>query len=221
VNSEDDSKIILKFGIISILIFIIILLFIFFNNSITNIAYVNQDYLDDEWFENLEFRTIDTRLFGLEKWITIRYDINSNYTTYLTITTVKTLVLLDENELSDKIEDIIESMLDKGIIIDKNSKINGERFLESGHKSIYKIFDGVNNKKKPNEKVKIIAEIWNCGIESKTIITLGYSQITDNYHNNSNINYEYWQKIVGDQVGTFGEDNYIRNDGLIYNIVCH
>lgn len=221
MNIEDDSKIILKFGIFSILIFIIILLFIFFNNCDTNIAYINPNYFYDEWFENLEYRTIDNRLFGLENWISIRYEINSNYTTYLTITTIKTLVLLDENELSNNIEDIIDSMLDNGIILDKNSKIKGERFLRNGHKSIYYIFDGLNNKIKPNEKVKIIVEIWNCGIECKTIISLGYSQITDNYHNNSNSNSVYWKKIVGDKVGTFGEDEYIRDDGLIYNIICH
>lgn len=221
MNGKGDSKILFKFGIISILIFVIILFFIFFNSGEMNIAYIHHDYLDDEWFENLDYRDIDTKLFGLEKWISIRYDVNSNYNTFLTITTIKTLVLLDENELSNKIEDIIYSVFEKGITLDKNSKISGERFLKNGHKSIYSIFNGINNINKSSENVKIIAEVWNCGIKGKAIICLGYSQITDNIHNNPAIHTVYWEKLIGDPSGTFGKDVYVREDGLIYNAVCH
>lgn len=221
MNIEDDSKILLKFGIISILIFLIIISLLILNNNQINTAYIHQEYLDNEWFENLEYRNIETQFFGLEKWISIRYELKSNYTNYLILTTIKTIVLFDEKELSNRIEDIIDSMLDKGTLLDENSKISGERFLKNGHKSIYNIFEGVNTLERPNEKVRIIAEIWNCGFECKTIICLGYSQITDALHNNMSINSENWEKIVGDKKGTFGDGYYIRDDGLIYNVICH
>jgi len=50
---------------------------------------------------------------------------------------------------------------------------------------------------------------------------LGYSQTTDNNHNNSNINTIFWEKIIGDLSGTFGEEQFMREDALIYNIICH
>ena len=221
MNGNGDSKIKFKFGIILIIIVIIILFFIFFTNAELNVAFIHHDFLNGEWFENLDYRNIESRLYGFEKWASIRYEIDSNYTNFLTVTTIKTLVLLDENELSDKIEDIIDSMLESGIILDRNSKISGERFLKNGHKSIYNIFDGIDNLKKPNEKVKIIAEVWNCGIKGNSIICLGFSQITDNNHNNSNINKIYWEKIVGDLSDSFGKENYGKDNALIYNVVCH
>jgi len=221
VNIEDDSKILLKFGIISILIFLIIISLLILNNNQINTAYIHQEYLDNEWFENLEYRNVETQFLGLEKWISIRYELKSNYTNYLIVTTIKTIVLFDEKELSNRIEDIIYSLLDKGTIIDENSKISGERFLKNGHKSIYNTYEGVNTLEKQNEKVRIIAEIWNCGFDCKTIICLGYSQITDALHNNMSISYENWEKIVGDNKGTFGDSNYFRDDGLIYNTICH
>ena len=131
------------------------------------------------------------------------------------------MFLLDEKELSNKIEGIIDSILERGIIIDRNSKISGERFLNNGHRSLYNIFNGIDNFKKPNEKVKVIVEVWNCGFKGDSIICLGYSQTTDNNHNNSNINTIFWEKIIGDLSGTFGEEQFMREDALIYNIICH
>jgi hypothetical protein len=191
------------------------------NDNELNVAFIHHDILNDEWYENLDYREINTQSFGLEKWMLIRYETNGNYPNYLTITTIKTLFLLNENELLNKIDDIIESIFDNGIKLDKDTRISGERFLKNGHKSIYSIFDGIDNSKIYIERVKVIVEVWNCGVMGKTIICLGYSQITDNLHNNSDINIIYWEKIVGDLSGTFGKENYIRDDGLIYNIICH
>ena len=221
MNGEDGSNIKLKYGIISIIIVIIIFFGLFFINNELGVSFIHHDILNDEWYENLDYREIDSQLLGLEKWTSLRYEINGNYPSYLTITTIKTLILLDENELHDKIEEVIDSILERGIIIDKSTKISGERFLNNGHKSIYSIFDGIDNSKKPIEKVKVIAEVWNCGIEGNSIICLGYSQITDNIHNNSIINTIYWEKIVGDLSGSLGKEIFLREDALIYNIICH
>lgn len=219
MNIKGDSKV--KYIIISIVIFLFIFFLIYFCNNDFDVAFINQDILNDEWFENLEYRNITSEMFGLEKWASIRYEIESNYTSFLTINTIKTLNLLDENELYDKSEDIVNSMLHDSIKLYKNSKISGERYLKNGHKTIYCVFDGIDNYKQPNENVKIIVEIWSCGIKGKSIVCLGFSQVSDNLHNNSNINTIYWEKIVGDLKGTFGNENYIRNDALIYNVICH
>ena len=221
MNGEDGSNIKLKYGIISIIIVIIIFFGLFFINNELSVSFIHHDILNDEWYENLDYRDINSQLLGLEKWSSIRYEINGNYPSYLTITTINTLILLDENELHDKIEEVIDSILERGIIIDKSTKISGERFLNNGHKSIYSIFDGIDNSKKPIEKVKVISEVWNCGIEGNSIICLGYSQITDNIHNNSIINTIYWEKIVGDLSGSLGKEIFLREDALIYNIICH
>ena len=117
MDGRDNSKIKFKYGIISILIFTIILFLIFFSNNELNVAFIHHDFLSDEWFENLDYRTTISKLFGLEKWASIRYEIDSNYTNFLTITTFKTLILLDENELSNKIEEITDSILERRIIL--------------------------------------------------------------------------------------------------------
>lgn len=221
VNVADDSNVKLKYGIIAIILVIIFLCILFFFNNGLNVAFINDEFLNDEWHENLDYRVINSQLFGLENWISLRYEIDNIYTSYLTITTINSLILLDENELHNKIEEIIDSILENGIEIDRNSKISGERFLKNGHNSLYSIFDGVDNTKNFSEKIKVIVEVWNCGIEGKSIICLGYSQLSDYYHNDLDINTVYWEKIVGDLIGTFGIENFIREDALIYNVICH
>ena len=219
MNRKGDSK--LKYIVYIIIILLSIFFIIYFSFNDFDSAYIHNEILNDEWFENLDYRSINSEMFELEKWASVSYEIDSNYTSFLTINTIKTLNLIDENELYDNSEDIINSILSDGIILDKNSKISGERYLKNGHKTIYCIFDGIDNLKKPVENVKVILEIWNCGIKGKSIVCLGFCQISDNFYNTSEINTFYWEKIVGDLNGTFGKENYIRSDGLIYNVICH
>jgi hypothetical protein len=221
VKGVGDSKLKFKYIIIAIIIVLLILYILFFLNNDLNVAFINDEFLDNEWYENLEYREINSKLFGLENWVSLRYETDKIYKCYLTITTIKSLFLLDENELHYKINEEIESIFENGVEIDKNSKISGERFLKNGHKSLFSIYDGFDNTKNSSEKIKVIIEVWNCGIEGKSIICMGYSQLSDNYHKNSDINTIYWEKIVGDMKGTFGIDNFIRNDALIYNVICH
>lgn len=221
MESKNYSNQKIKFGIISVIIVIILLFFLFFGNDELNIAFVDNKYLNDDWFENLNYREINSQLFGLEKWANIRYETVDDYSNYLTITTIYTLFLLDENEMFDKIEEIIDTIFESGIIIDKSSKVVGERFLRNGHKSLYSTFDGIDKSKIPSEQIKVIIEVWNCGIKRNTIICFGYSQISDNNHNNQNINIFYWEKMVGNLSGNFENQDSLGENALIYNIVCH
>jgi hypothetical protein len=129
--------------------------------------------------------------------------------------------MMDEKEIFDKTEDIIQNTFDDGFNIDNNTKITGKRILKNGHKTMYIIYNGTNISKNPNENIKIIGEVWNCGKSSTSIICLGYAQITDNKNNNANIYINYWQKIIGDEQGTFGLKDFQKEDGLIFNVICH
>jgi len=117
-------------------------------------------------------------------------------------------------------EQTINSASQQGIIIDKESKITGERTLNNSHKTIYVIYDGNDTSGDINESIKIIGETWNCGISGSSIICIGYAQITNYSNNNSNVNLFFWKEIIGDRQGTFGLD-FVKNNGLLFNVKCH
>jgi hypothetical protein len=86
---------------------------------------------------------------------------------------------------------------------------------------MYTIYEGNDTSKDPYEKIKIIGESWSCGTSGTSIIIIGVAQISDNLNNNTEINTTHWAKIVKDEEGTFGLEEFIGEDGLIYNIICH
>lgn len=207
---EGDSKETRIYVIIAFLIILVVIFAVVFSGNQLKQAYIPHDFLDDGWCEDLVERDSGSQFLGLGKWGSLTYNIDCNYTTYLTITTIKTLVMMSEKELRDKTGETMEKALNIGIMLEEDTKITGERLLKNGHKTMYVIYNGIDTSKNPCEQVKIIGEVWNCGKSGASVICLGFAQITDNAHNNSEINTTYWEKIVGD-----GED------GLIYNVICH
>ena len=204
--------------IIAIFIIVIVVFAVVFGTSKLTHAYVPDDFLDGGWSENLTARTDGSQLLGLEKWYSLTYEIEGRYPAYLTVTTFKTLMMMNEKELRDKTTNTIEKALHRGIIID-NSEITGERILaENKHKTIYIMYDGNDTTKNPAEKIKIIGEVWNCETSGTSIICIGVAQITDHAHNNSTVNTTQWAKIIRDKDGLRG---FAGMDGLIYNVVCH
>lgn len=186
------------------------------------IAYVSDDVLfDTEWVENPLKRVTSEQLFGLEKYASYTYEINGVYPASLTVTTVKTLVMMSEDQIRDMVLESIRDAQNQSIIIDNETEITGWRVLENEHRTQYIIYDGVKTSITPFESVKIIGEVWNCGISGTSVICIGISQVTDNANDNPSINNTSWEKIVQDKEGTFGTGNYMGLDGLIYNVVCH
>ena len=220
---EDFSKVDKYYLLISFFLVIVILFstFYYLINVDLNAAYINDDFLDGTWYENLEFREKYNKLFGLNKEYKLRYEINDKYFSYLLIVTNNNINVLNSGNIESIVENKINLFLDKNIVIYGNSEIKGERLLKNVHKSYYIIFDGYDKSVKPYENVKIIAETWNCGIKDKSIFCLGVSQITDKSNNDLDINTINWEKIVGDINGTFGNEGYKIDDGLIFNINCH
>ena len=218
---EGDSKETRIYVIIAFLIILVVIFAVVFSGNQLKQAYIHNDFLDDGWCEDLVERDSGSQFLGLEKWGSLTYKIDCNYTTYLTITTIKTLVMMSEKELRDKTGETMKKALNIEIMLEEDTKIKGERLLKNGHKTMYIVYNGTDTSKKPYEQVKIIGEVWNCGKSGTSIICLGFAQITDNAHSNSEINTTYWEKIVRDKKGTFGTEGFQGEDGLIYNVICH
>lgn len=207
-----DNK---AYAIIAILIIIIIILTVFFSTNQLTDAYIENHILGDAWSEDIGERDGDSQLFGLEKWVSYTYKNNdSNFPAYVTVTSIKTLFMMSENELKDQTLETIKKASDQGIVIDENTKITGVRSLDNVHKTMYIIYDGNDTS---DEKIKIIGETWSCGTSGTSIICIGFAQVT----NNSETNTTHWAKIIRDKEGTFGLGKYKGPDGLIFNVKCH
>ncbi len=218
---EGDSKETRIYVIIAFLIILVVIFAVVFSGNQLKQAYIHHDFLDGGWCEDLVERDSGSQFLGLEKWGSLTYKIDCNYTTYLTITTIKTLVMMGEKELRDKTGETMEKALNVEIMPEEDTKITGGRLLKNGHKTMYIVYNGTDTSKNSYEQIKIICEVWNCGKSGTSVICLGFAQITDNAHNNSEINTTYWEKIVGDKKETFGTEGFQREDGLIYNVICH
>ena len=206
---------------IAVFIIVVVIFAVVFSSNQLNNAYIHHGFLGVDWCENIEERDSGSQIFGLEKFSSLTYRIDGKYPAYLTIMTIKTLVMMSENELRDKTAESIEQALEKGIVMDKATEVSGERMLKNEHNTMYIMYDGNDTSKNPPEKIKIIGEVWSCGTSGTSVICIGFAQITDNLHDNSEVNISQWEKIVRDEVGTFGTGSLCGEGGLIYNVICH
>ena len=209
------------YALIAVFIIVVVIFAIVFSNNQLNTAYIHHDFLGVDWCEDIGERDSGSQLLGLEKFSSLTYRIDGKYPAYLTIMTIKTLVMMSENELRDKTAESIEQTLEKGIVVDKATEVSGGRMLKNEHNTMYVMYDGNDTSKNPPEKIKIIGEVWSCGTSGTSVICIGVAQITDNLHDNSEVNISHWEKIVRDEVGTFGTGDFQGEDGLIYNVICH
>ena len=207
-----DNKI---YAIIAISIIILVILTVFFSSNQLKEAIIQDEILGIGWIEDIKEREAGSKFFGLEKWVSYSYNnYDYKFPAYVTVTSIKTLFMMGEEELNEKTIDTIKKASNYGIFINKSTKISGIRALRNGHKTAYNIFSGNNSE---GEEIKIIGESWNCGISGTSVICIGVAQIT----NNSEMNYKYWKNIIRDKIGTFGIEEYKNEDGLIFNVKCH
>jgi hypothetical protein len=206
------------YAIIAFFLIVIVVFAIVFGTSKLTPAYVPDEFLNGGWSENIADRAGGSQLIGLEKWCSLTYEIDGQYPAYLTITTFKTLVMMNEKDLRDKTTSTIEKGLEQGITIDNSSELTGERALNNKHKTTYIIYNGSDTTKNPPEKIKIIGEFLNCGTSGTSIICIGVAQVTDYTNCNSTVNTAQWAKIIKDKNGLAG---FTGDDGLIFNVVCH
>lgn len=207
--------------VVAVFIIIVIILTIFLSSNQLFSAKIQNDILGNSWIEDIGERDGGSGFLGLEKWASFTYKNNNlTYSAYVTVTSFKTLFMMSEVELKNKMEETIKNSFAQSVSVDLDSKITGERTLSNGHKTLYSVYDGNHSYNETNEKIKIIGETWNCGVSGTSIICFGYAQITDNAHGNSDIDLTYWIKILKDSSGTFGLD-YKGSEGLLYNVKCH
>jgi len=215
-----------------IAVFIVLLIFttvILSSNDIYE-AYVDDIILGKNWYEDVNGRYSDNRYLGLEKQISFiyRYE-DSEYPSFLTVNTFKTLFMMNEDDLIDKtIETIQDAIKGKNMNIDEDSFIQGERVLKNGHKTIFVIYNGTKILDNQADKVHIIGETWSCRESGTSIVVIGFAQTTNTSNGKTDENLEHWAKIVKDQANTFGFSYYnisdyifIGEEGLIFNVKCH
>ena len=183
-------------------------------------AYIKDSILDD-WTENIEKRDSKTKYFGLEKKVTYIYQ-NEDFTEYpakLTVTTFSSILMINEDEMKSRTIELIKNLEKEGISVNEDSLIKGKRKLKNGHESSFLIYNGSKNNS--CKKVKIIGEVWNCGVSHESVICLGTTYLPENYTASIyNKYFQNWIKIVADEKGTINK-NYKNKEGLIYNVVCH
>jgi hypothetical protein len=217
-DEKKDNRIYLA---VAIFIIVVIILTIFFSTNKLISAKIEDDVLVNSWIEDIQERDFGSGFLGIEKWASFTYKNNNvTYPAYVTVTTFKTLFMMNEEDLKNKMEETIIDSSKQGVSVDLETKITGERTLNNGHKTLYSIYDGNYSSNQVNEKIKIIGETWNCAPSGTSIICIGYAQVTDMAHNNSEIDLTYWIKILKDKDETFGSD-YKGLDGLLFNVKCH
>ncbi len=212
--------------IIAIIVCIIVLLtIIILSNNLVQ-AYIPEQFLDDNWIEDVNEREYNERFFGLEKQASFTYkkdeEIDDLYPAYVTVTSVKTIFMMNEEDLFDKtVETLNEIAKRDKLIYNDSSILKGSRVtFDNRHKTRYIVYEGIDNSTKFNEEIRIIGECWNCGVSGTSIICIGYAQVTE-YENNFEYYYGNWAKIISDKEGTFGPDIYKDSTGLIFNVKCH
>ena len=177
-------------------------------------AYIPPNALPEEWIEITSLQNTGIEFFGLEKWSSIYYEVQDNTDASLTVTTINTLALTDEDELIDHVNATVYSIFKDRYSL--TSVIEDSRDLLKKHTSKYVIYSGEN--RSLSGSVRIIGEVWNCGITGVSIICLGF--VFASYNSSTLINSSTpWSTIVGDPVGSI--DGHVNESGLIYNVRCH
>ena len=176
-------------------------------------AYIQPENLPTGWIEVTALKNTVIETFGLEKWSSVTYEYKDDLQGIITISTINTLVLTDENDLLDYVNSTVFSIFKpQGQVL----KIEqGSRSLLTKHTSQYLIYKLEN--KSRNSTGRLIGEVWNCGVAGTSIMCMGFI-IDENTTNQMIKNSGVWTQIVGDPIGSIDDMVY---EGLIYQIKCH
>jgi len=226
VDSSQERRDKRFYGIIAIVIIILIILTVIFSSNKITKAIIDDSVLNNGWSEDISERFYAERLFGLEKQASFTYKINNDtYPAYVSVTTIKTLFMMDESDLLDQtIKTIKMETNNLGINLNSTSKISGNRVLNNEHTTNYVIYNGTDNSKNLSEEIKIIGEAWNCALSGTSIICIGFAQVTDNSDGNAVEFLDNWARIIKDKTDTFANiynsNTFIGSNGLIFNVIC-
>ncbi len=215
----EESKL---YVIIAIFVIVVIVLTILFSGRDINPARVPFDVLGDTWYWDSKNSSREEGFMGLERFCSFTYRCeNDSFPAYVTVSTMKNFFMMDEKDLIDETEDmIISKTSDQNIVLDKKTRLSGERNLNNEHNSFYFVYNASKGEGNSSEKIKIFGEAWNCEKSGTSIVCVGMAQISNSTLGTDNYQF-FWSKIVRDNVGTFGFDEFQGSDGLIFNVICH
>jgi hypothetical protein len=206
-GGEKENRI---YIIIAIIILVVIILSVFFSSNTINKAFIDDSILGSLWYEDIEERTDKSQLFGLENIASFTYrNDNQTYPAYVTVTSIKLIFMMNEDDLLKTTEETLNDASEQGIIIEENTKKSGVRELVNGHKTTFIMCNGTDYSKEPSERLKIIGESWNCGSSGTSIICIGVAQITDKKNSDSKVDTTFWDEIIDEK------------NGLISYVSCH
>ena len=125
-----------KNNILYALVAISVVLIIFFTILLSN--QLTMAYIDDSvligWTEDIQQRDGNDNLFNLDKWASFTYRNNDDsFPAYVTITSIKTIFMMSEDDLLDRTIEAINNAKKDGIIIDEDSFFQGKRKINDGH----------------------------------------------------------------------------------------
>ena len=177
-------------------------------------AYIPPDTLPNGWIEATSLYNTGIEFLGLEKWSSVTYELNGDIDASLTVTTINTLVLTDETDLISYVNSTVHFIFQGRTTLKELWR--GTRDLSTGHTSKYVIYQGINSS--TNKSVRLIGEVWNCGVAGISIICLGF---VFNDENSTTLleDSSAWAVLVGDLRGTI--DGHISDVGLIFKVQCH
>lgn len=217
VSKRDKKRFTL--AVCSLLLLVPILLFASGCLSVTG-AYVPESLLTDGWHENVLLRQRSSEFFGLEQTLTVTYKVQGQYPASLTVTTLKKMVLIDEEELPKKILDTVTTTVPERIILDVNPTFSGERISNvTRHRNLFFVFEGVDVQDVPSEHVYVIGEAWNCPQSGTSILCVGIAYVTNTVNNTAIWDTTHWRTIVMDPRGII--DGLEGVTGLIDHVICH
>lgn len=152
--------------------------------------------------------------------MSVTYEFPGDFPASLSVMTLKSLVLLDEDDLQNKTRTAIFSSLKQGIELNTTTLQTGERYVLQAHISMFFEYRGKDTSLVPEEDVYVIGEVWNCQSSGTSVICIGLAYITHHTSNTTMVsNTSAWEKIVMDEIGSV--DSITGLDGLITHVKCH
>ena len=115
-DEKKDNRIYLA---VAIFIIVVIILTIFFSTNKLISAKIEDDILGSLWIEDIVERDFGSGFLGIEKWASFTYKNNNvTYPAYVTVTTFKTLFMMNEEDLKNKMEETIIDSSKQGVSVD-------------------------------------------------------------------------------------------------------
>jgi len=181
-------------------------------------AYIPDEYLANGWYEDIVLRNTGTQVFGLDQWTEVTYRNQGAYPAWISVTTLKTLVLQDEQQLIELINTSIHDMLlHESMTLNASSRTQGNRMLTNEHTSLYITYHGSQEHHNTTRLFRVIGEIWNCGYSGTSILCYGFAYSTQ--ENSTEMSLDAWHQIIQNKEGSIEQASGM--DGLLDHVQCH